>query len=202
MSDPLAKTLGRRLREERRRAGLSLRALASRSGLSTTTVHQIEIGRGSPSLATLHALATTLGVALPSLLGSEPAPAAGARGHRPSGEKAVRAAHGAIGRVAAGLSGQRLHGLVLTLAPGASTGPAPMVHAGQELVFGLSGRCLYEVDGEEHPIGPGDSVVLDSSRPHRARNPGRRPARLLLVLYAPRRRPPVLPRHAAPPARA
>jgi transcriptional regulator with XRE-family HTH domain len=192
----LTRTLASRLREERRRAGLSLRALAGRSGLSTTTVHQIEIGRGSPSLATLHALAATLGVALPSLLGPSPAPAAGARGHQASGEKVVRAAHGAIGRVAEGLPGQRLHGIVLTLAPGATTGPAPMVHPGQELVFGLSGRCVYEVDGKEHPIGPGDSLVLDSQRPHRARNPGRRPVRLLLVLYAPGRRSP--PAHAVP----
>ena len=185
MSDEVARTLGRRLREERRRAGLSLRALAGRSGLSTTTVHQIEVGRGSPSLATLHALATTLGVALPSLLGPAAGPAGGARGLSAKSRPAARAAHGAIGGVAAGLPGQRLHGLVLTLAAGASTGPDPMVHAGQELVFGLSGRCVYEVAGEEHSIGPGDSVVLDSRRPHRARNPGRREARLLVVFYSP-----------------
>jgi transcriptional regulator with XRE-family HTH domain len=197
MGDPLARTLGQRVRQERQRNGLSLRALASRSALSTTTVHQIEVGRGSPSLATLHALATTLGVPLPSLLGPAPAPAGGARSGIASRRALAPAAHGAIGRLASGLPGQRLYGLVVTLAPGAETGPEPMAHVGQEMVFGLSGRCVYEVAGEEHPIGPGDSLVLDSRRPHRARNRGRRPARLLLVLYSPSRRPPGVARHGA-----
>jgi len=44
--DRLLRTLGRRLREERHRARVSLRELASASGLSPTTVHQIESGRG------------------------------------------------------------------------------------------------------------------------------------------------------------
>jgi transcriptional regulator with XRE-family HTH domain len=197
MGDPLARTLGRRLREERRRSGLSLRALASRSGLSPTTVHQIEVGRGSPSLATLHALATTLGVPLPSLLGPAAGPARGALGLAGSQRHVVRATHGDIGRLAAGLPGQKLYGLVLTLKAGAETGPEPMAHAGQEMVFGLSGRFVYEVAGEEHPMGPGDSLVLDARRPHRARNRGRRAARLLLVLYAPGRRAPDVTRHRA-----
>jgi transcriptional regulator with XRE-family HTH domain len=199
MSDLLPRTLGRRLREERRRSGLSLRALASRSGLSTTTVHQIEIGRGSPSLATLHALATTLGVPLPSLLVRGGPPVRRGLSLDGKGRRAIRAAHGDIDGLASGLPDQKLHGLILTLAPGAETGPEPMVHTGQEMVFGLSGRCVYEIEGEEHPIGPGDSLVLDSRRPHKARTRGRRPARLLLVLYGPRpRRPSGVTRHGGP----
>ena len=202
VADRLARTLAARLREERRRSGLSLRALAVRSGLSTTTVHQIEAGRGSPSLATLHALAATLGVALPSLLADRAAPGGTARGLRARGLRArglsgVRTERGELGRLAAGLAGQRLHGLVLTLAPGGTTGSEPMSHAGQEMVFGLSGACIYEVAGAEYRIGPGDSVVLDSRQPHRARNPGRRPARVLLVLYVTGRRSPRA--HAVPP---
>ena len=60
-----------------------------------------------------------------------------------------------------------------------------MTHPGHELVFGLAGRCVYEVAGKEYRVGPGDSLLVDSRQPHRGRNPGRREARLLLVLYAP-----------------
>ena len=70
-ADTLARTLGARLREERHRIGMSLRELGAASGLSTTTVHQIESGRGSPSLATLQALASTLGVPLGALFESQ-----------------------------------------------------------------------------------------------------------------------------------
>jgi quercetin dioxygenase-like cupin family protein len=70
-----------------------------------------------------------------------------------------------------------------------------MTHPGHELVFGLAGRCVYEVAGKEYEIGPGDSLLVDSRQPHRGRNPGRREARLLLVLYAPDEEPAWMERH-------
>jgi len=189
VTDPLYRTLALRLREERRRRRLSLRKLAEVSGLSPTTVHHIETGRGSPSLATLQALASTLGVPLAALFESgpvrpEPAVRLSAR-ERPR----TLTPGGTLERLATGLPGQRLRGLLVTLAPGGDTGEGTMTHPGHELVFGLSGRCVYEVAGEEYNVGPGDSLLVDSRHPHRGRNRGRREARLLLVLYAPEEEP-------------
>jgi transcriptional regulator with XRE-family HTH domain len=193
--DRLARILAARLRDERRRRRLSLRKLAERSGLSPTTVHQIETGRGSPSLATLQALAATLGVPLATLFESGP----------PTAEPVIllpvrkrprtRIPGGWLERLATGLAGQRIRGLVVTLAPGADTGDEAMAHPGHELVFGLAGRCTYEVAGREYRVGPGDSLLVDSRQPHRGRNPGRRTARLLLVLYAPEEEPALMERH-------
>jgi transcriptional regulator with XRE-family HTH domain len=187
--DRLARTLALRLREERRRQRLSLRKLAEVSGLSPTTIHHIEAGHGSPSLATLQTLASTLGVPLAALFESGP----------PRPEPAIRlsarerprspTSSGSLERLATGLPGQRLRGLLVTLAPGGDTGAVAMSHPGHELVFGLSGRCVYEVAGKEYSVGPGDSLLVDSRHPHRGRNPGRREARLLLVLYAPEEEP-------------
>lgn len=195
MADKLALTLGRRLREERQRRRMSLRRLADLSGLSTTTVHQIEAGRGSPSLATLQAIATTLVVPLASLFESGPPPPEAAvllpAGERPS----VRTAGGSLERLAAGLPGQRLRGLVLRLDPGGDTGAEPMTHPGQELIVGLVGSCVYEVAGRVYEVRPGDSLLVDSQKPHRARNHGRREAQLLLVLYAPDEEPAWVERH-------
>jgi quercetin dioxygenase-like cupin family protein len=70
-----------------------------------------------------------------------------------------------------------------------------MTHPGHELVFGLAGRCVYEVAGREYELGPGDSLLVDSQQPHRARNPGRRDARLLLVLHAPDEEPVWMEQH-------
>ena len=187
--DRLARILAARLREERRRRRLSIRKLAEASGLSPTTVHQIEAGRGSPSLATLQALATTLGVPVGELLGQGAAKGATAvlmpARRRPRG----RTPGGSLERLASGLPGQRLHGLLVTLAPGADTGDDAMAHAGQEIVFVLAGRCTYEVGGREYALAAGDSLLLDSRQPHRGHNPGRREARILLVLYAPEQEP-------------
>ncbi len=192
----LARVLAARLREERRRRRLSIRRLAELGGLSPTTIHQIETGRGSPSLATLQAIATVLGVPLAALLESGPPPPDAAV-HLPAGKRPSAAIPGGtIERLATGLPGQRLRGLVITLAPGGDTGEEAMTHPGHELVLGLAGRCRYDVAGKAYEIGPGDSLLLDSRRPHRGHNPGRGEARLLLVLYAPEEEPAWAERHA------
>jgi transcriptional regulator with XRE-family HTH domain len=189
VKDTLSRTLAARLRGQRKRRGFSLRKLAGASGLSPTTIHQIETGRGSPSLATLQVLATTLGVGVGDLLREEKDEAAPAV-REPAGERPhSRTPGGSLERLASGLPGQRLHGLVVTLAPGSATGDELMTHAGQELVLVLAGRCVYEVAGREYALGPGDSLLLDSRQPHRGRNPGRREARLLIVLDTPGARP-------------
>jgi transcriptional regulator with XRE-family HTH domain len=192
----LSRTLGTRLREERRRRRLSLRELAGLAGLSPTTVHQIEAGRGSPSLATLQALASTLGTPLAALFESGPPPSEAAVLLPAPERPRIRTPGGSLERLAAGLPGQRLRGLLVTLAPGGDTGEEPMTHPGHELAFGLAGRCVYEVAGREYRLGPGDSLLVDSTRPHRARNPGRREARILLVLYAPDEEPAWMERHS------
>ena len=193
--DRLARVLASRLREERRRRRLSLRKLAEVSGLSPTTVHQIESGRGSPSLATLQALASALGVPLATLFETGPPPPEPAVLLPARQRPRTRTPGGSLERLASGLPGQRLRGLLVTLAPGGDTGEEPMTHPGHELLFGLAGRCVYEVAGKHYKVGPGDSLLVDSRQPHRGRNPGRREARLLLVLYAPDEEPAWMERH-------
>jgi transcriptional regulator with XRE-family HTH domain len=194
--DRLTRILAARLREERRRRHFSIRRLAEASDLSPTTVHQIETGHGSPSLATLQALASTLGVPLAALFEVGPPPAQAAVLLPARQRPRTRTSGGTLERLATGLPGQGLHGLVLTLVPGGDTGEEAMTHPGHELIFGLAGRCVYEVARKKYEVGPGDSLLVDSRLPHRGRNPGRREARVLLVLYAPEGEPTGLEHHA------
>src|SRR5262249_29830605 len=50
------------LRRERTRAGISLTELARRAGIAKSTLSQLESGSGNPSVETLWALGTALGV--------------------------------------------------------------------------------------------------------------------------------------------
>jgi transcriptional regulator with XRE-family HTH domain len=202
VADPLSRTLAARLREERRRLRLSLRRLAAMSGLSPTTVHQIETGRGSPSLATLQTLATTLGVPVAALFEAGAPQRSAAVFVSAKKRPRARIPGGSLDRLAAGLPGQRLRGLVVTLSPGAATGEEAMSHPGQELVLGLAGRCGYEVAGREYRLSPGDSLLVDSRQPHRAHNTSSRDAQILLVLYVPEEKPTWLARHTRPASRA
>jgi transcriptional regulator with XRE-family HTH domain len=56
------------LRRERARAALSLTELARRAGIAKSTLSQLENGTGNPSLETLWALGTALGVPLSRLI--------------------------------------------------------------------------------------------------------------------------------------
>lgn len=56
------------LRRERARTGLTLTELARRAGIAKSTLSQLENGTGNPSLETLWALGTALGVPLSRLI--------------------------------------------------------------------------------------------------------------------------------------
>src|SRR5436853_5734738 len=67
--------IGARLREERERRGVSLRELARRVGVSPSLVSQIELDRVNPSVSTLYALVTELGMTMSDVFGDAPQPA-------------------------------------------------------------------------------------------------------------------------------
>ncbi len=58
----LNQVVGKRLREKRTAAQLTLKQLANRTGLSVSLISQIELGKSAASMSTLHKLATALQV--------------------------------------------------------------------------------------------------------------------------------------------
>ena len=64
MSPATVPQVGERIREERLKRGLSLRGLARAVGVSASLISQIETGKSQPSVSTLYAITTTLGVSI------------------------------------------------------------------------------------------------------------------------------------------
>jgi transcriptional regulator with XRE-family HTH domain/mannose-6-phosphate isomerase-like protein (cupin superfamily) len=69
--------LGGRLREARRATGVSVRELARRVQVSPSFISQIELGRAAPSIGTLYAVASELGLSLDALMNDVGQPANG-----------------------------------------------------------------------------------------------------------------------------
>jgi transcriptional regulator with XRE-family HTH domain/quercetin dioxygenase-like cupin family protein len=65
--------IGGRLREERSRRGVSVRGLARDIGVSASLISQIETNKSSPSVSTLYAITTALGISIEDLFGGGPA---------------------------------------------------------------------------------------------------------------------------------
>ena len=64
-------TIGERIREARKNAGLTQAQLAESSGVAAISIHQYEAGKREPRIEQLCRVADTLGVSIQYLLGSE-----------------------------------------------------------------------------------------------------------------------------------
>jgi transcriptional regulator with XRE-family HTH domain len=184
MSEQQPPDVGSQLRTLREQRGLSMRALADLCGLSPNTISLIERGVTSPSVSTLHQLATALKVPITAFFegASEQVQVVHSRpGARPfSGSSSVL-----LESLGSGLERQTLEPFVVTLQPGADSGTSAMVHTGHELVFCLQGELEYRIEGQSYRLAAGESLLFEASLPHCWRNPNEaEPSVFLLILQA------------------
>ncbi len=172
--------LGSKVAQARAERGWSLSELASRAGVSPGTVHKIERSGMTPTVASLMKIALALGKSVGHFLDEEPQPRslvvtrAGERARVYTSKAGLR-----LEDVSGRYGPFRLAGAAATVQPLASSGPEPMRHPGEELVYLLDGTLRFTVDEEEVDLAPGDSIHFRTDRPHAWRNPSDEPARAL-----------------------
>ncbi|MCW5875831.1 MAG: cupin domain-containing protein [Anaerolineales bacterium] len=72
--------------------------------------------------------------------------------------------------------------LEITYQPQAQSGQTMSSHSGREFGLVLEGELLVELAFESHVLHPGDSIIFDSTTPHRLSNTGEVPMRALWVV--------------------
>jgi transcriptional regulator with XRE-family HTH domain len=167
-----------------------LRALAEQSGVSLNTLSLIENGKVSPSVSTLQRIAQTLEVPITALFERE-SPRSDLVLVRSESRLKVAFSHGSLEDLGAGMVDRTLEPFVISLDPGADSGPNPIVHAGQEFVLCLDGQIDYAIEGQTYALEPGDSLLFDANLPHRWLNkrPGATKALMVLCPFEGRDRP-------------
>ncbi|MES4792400.1 MAG: hypothetical protein C4321_04900 [Chloroflexota bacterium] len=169
--------LAHRIRQWREEAGLSLAALAERSGVSRSTIHKVETLQMVPSISVLIKIARGLERSPAELVADTTAPERVALVTATARPRLGSVRTIAVERVSGDLADPELEAWRVTLAPGRE----PLSYDGEELVLCEDGELVVSVDGTEHRLGPGDAVHLKADLPHGWRNAGRRPARFLVV---------------------
>jgi DNA-binding XRE family transcriptional regulator/mannose-6-phosphate isomerase-like protein (cupin superfamily) len=181
--------IGERLRHARTAKGVSARAFARSLGVSPSLISQIELGKALPSVGTLMAIVSSLGISLDELFfdsGSQEAAPGGPVGVQPSaGRKDVLGEGGVVLRPPGRRSitlGNSVHWqrltpdhdydvdfLYVTYDPGAESCPedALMTHSGKEYGLVLAGRLGATVGFVSYELEPGDSIAFESALPHR-----------------------------------
>jgi transcriptional regulator with XRE-family HTH domain len=170
---------GRNVNRLRTAAGMSLADLAAAAGVSKTTLHGLEQGDGNPTLSTLWALATALGVSLGELLEPVARPVAVTR----AGEGP--AVHGAsvharlLHRIAV-RGTVEVYALEVDAAEQASAAHLPGV---EECMIVTEGAVRTGPGDAPVELGAGDSVHFGAASPHLYHGLGPRNRALLLMIH-------------------
>ncbi len=176
-----AVNVGRALQDLRAKRGLSIRALAEKSGLAVNTLSLIQNNKTSPSVATLQSLASALDVPVTAFFenGSPKSRVAYIKASQRTG---AAFAHGTLEDLGAGLPYRTMEPFVVTMKANTNSGAQPIVHTGHEFVFCLQGRIIYIIEDQTYLLEEGDSLLFESHLPHRWQNVEAVPAKTILVL--------------------
>lgn len=174
--------VGQKLRELRNSKGLSLRALADRSGLNVNTLSLVENGKSSPSVSTLQQLALTLDMPIATFFESEPSEK---RIVFTPADQRPQAASGStqMQNLGKDLAGSVVQPFVVTLRPGVGSGDRMIIHTGHEFVYCLSGSIRYQIEQDAYILKAGDSLVFEAHLSHCWENNGDETAQILLIFY-------------------
>lgn len=180
--------VGERVRSARTAAGLTVRELGRRIGVSASHVSQVERGLGAFSVPALYAAASELGVSMNDLLAAQggmvpdAAPEAVPDGIRDLVAAGIvqRAEDHPTIKLSSGPRWSRLTAvgesdaefLEVIYAPHTESPVEHIHHAGREYGIVISGSLDVEVDGVTSMLETGDSIMFDSHRPHRFWNDG------------------------------
>jgi len=173
--------LGERVLAIRKQRGFMLREVSERTGVSIAMLSMIERGHSNPSIGTLHALADAFGVRMSELLHSVEPPDSHSIVRRSENQEVIRAASGVERRIMIDDPSRGYELAENRYEPGTASNRAPLHHQGYEFGLVIEGQLEVTVGGRVHVARTGDAIQLDSSQPHRFRNPGPHATRTLWV---------------------
>jgi XRE family transcriptional regulator, regulator of sulfur utilization len=174
--------LGARVRQERERRGLSLKALSLRARVSRSMLSAIERGAKAPTVLVLDRVATGLDTSLARLLGNE----SGSRLIllRKRDQKVAKDPSGWERRILSPvLPGVEFEFMRTTLGPRVDAGVfLPHAHGSREYVAIESGTLLLTINDTPYTLQAGDSIYYDGNCTHAFANPGEVPCVYYLAM--------------------
>lgn len=171
LEDEVSRRTGRAVKERREAAGFSLRMLATRSGISSSMISDIDRGTKSPTVITVVRLAQALGVSAAALVEGGPGPAPrirvlrrgeGAGGDHPARWQSLGAA----------TPGSHIDFVRYQIPPSTVLGPSP-AHDPRtiEHMHVAAGTVRVTVGDETAELSEGDSCSCRTDAAHGIENP-------------------------------
>jgi|SRR5208283_1085041 len=183
--------LGRKLRQLRLRKKIALVDLAKHTGLSPSMLSQLETGKMIPTLPTLARIAMVFDVGLDHFFGDKrvhkvfSVVRAQERMRFPERPDAPSPSY-FFQCLTFATQGKGIQVYLAEFPYRAPVEGGEHFHEGSEFLFVLEGSLSIRFQGEDHELGAGDSVLLDSSEPHAYRGTRKSGARAIVVTVPPR----------------
>lgn len=186
--------VGKRVRRMREAQDLSLEQFAEMAELDQAYLETIEAGGEVPSIGAVLKISRALGSRMGQIL-HEGGPRSDIFSIVPAGDsKTVERQSGPVQKTGQGytyhsllsadIRGQGMEPFLVTFDPTAAATVQPLVHEGEEFLHVLSGTLELLYDGETYTLKKGDSLYIDSSRPHALRGLGKTSPQALAVIYS------------------
>jgi transcriptional regulator with XRE-family HTH domain len=158
---PTRINVGKRVREIRKNAGLSMKELAAKVGVSFLTIQRIETGKVSPSVALLSEIAYHLNYPLASLV-AEGKPVIHIKGSQQpviesrNFKMRILAHKGALEDTISVALGKAEKGEFIS----------KHKNEGQELTYMIKGKNIFQYGKEKYELHEGDLLYHDGKEPH------------------------------------
>lgn len=177
--------LGSRVKNLRRRRGLTLEELAGGSGVSRAMLSKVERGEKNPTLVVAAKVAEGLGVGLSELLGAEERREVVVVPR--SGRALMRDPETGFERqlLSPPFAGRGVEFVRNVVPEGASSGRFPPHRRGvEEYIVVEKGRLRAVLGVEEHTLEEGDALYFEADVPHRFDNAGEGECSYYLVIVS------------------
>jgi len=153
--------LGNRIREARKKLGLTIKQLAERVGVSYLTIYRVETDKVSPSVALLSSIAEHLGHSISDFFDEEGRFTIVRAGEAPIIESAklklrLLAPRGLISEGISVSLGESQQGEIVS----------KHKHSGFELTYIIKGNHLFRYGSKEYEINAGDLIYFNGNIPH------------------------------------
>ena len=189
ITDKTTALVAHNLHGRREKLGLTLRALAARSGVSSSMISDIERGAKSPTVTTLAALAEALELPLAALVEGAPAQTSRMRVLRATERREVidRKSGARRDNFGPAPAGSGVEFLCYSIPPRTVAGPFPAHPRGTiEHIYLAAGSLRITVGSDAELLKAGDCCTCLADAPHGFDNSqGKLEARLYLVIESP-----------------
>lgn len=175
--------IGKRVREERKKKGITVEELATNVGISQSMISQIENGHTNPSLDTLWNISNYLGVPIFHFFKSINSNEIFIT--KKSEQPIVKMLHpNVIYRLISPSTFKNFEIFELIVEPGEIEHLPILSHRGEEFGYVIEGEIEVQVENDRYLLEEGDTIYFKSTKPHRFHNFTNKPSRGIWVMFS------------------